>query len=202
VAPSFSAPDLFPQAAKANHAIFYTELGARSVGQVYDLLVTKGAAGGLPAGGQGYFLADSSLGSWSPKVEKIITLRPRASAEQMASASFPLASLFGGASQKQNTQGSAQTGSREADSGWTPSVAPGEGLGKPIIDMTESNQAATNPPPTLLRPATASETALGVTDAESAQDSAATAAPAADLPRAVTIGGSSQRLKIIHVAEE
>lgn len=36
-----SAPDLFPRAAAANKAIFYRDGEARSVGEVYDLLITR-----------------------------------------------------------------------------------------------------------------------------------------------------------------
>ncbi len=36
-----SAPDLFPRAAAANKSIFYRDGKARSVGEVYDLLITR-----------------------------------------------------------------------------------------------------------------------------------------------------------------
>ncbi len=36
-----SAPDLFPRAAAANRSIFYRDGEARSVGEVYDLLITR-----------------------------------------------------------------------------------------------------------------------------------------------------------------
>jgi hypothetical protein len=39
--PSLSAPDVFPAAAKANRSIFFSDNGARSIGQVYDLLVAR-----------------------------------------------------------------------------------------------------------------------------------------------------------------
>jgi hypothetical protein len=71
-----SAPDLFPKASEANARVFYANGQPRSVGQVYDVLVSRHERSlrrrpAVPAGTR----TDAGFGSWNPKVQQIVYLK-------------------------------------------------------------------------------------------------------------------------------
>jgi len=130
-APSLSAPDLFPAAAKANRPIFYGDVGPRSVGQVYNLLVSRQHGGGVAVADDGAFFPHGiDFGSWSPTVQKIYATKGSASHQTLASAEgASLFDLFGGRTE-------VPTASVPTD-GWNAEVNASAGREVPYITVAD-----------------------------------------------------------------
>ncbi len=77
--PGLTAPDIFPSAARANRSIFYSDDGARSIGQVYDLLVARQQNGGAAPGDDGAFFSGRiDFGNWKPTIEMDLPMKAKA----------------------------------------------------------------------------------------------------------------------------
>ena len=185
--PSFSAPDLFPAAAKANRPIFYGETGPRSIGQVYDLLVSRqhGGANGAVAGDGGpFFSSGIDFGTWSPKVQKIYEIKAASKSQQLASADgLSLFDFFAGKAALPATKAlvaEAQT----STGGWDAQVDAATTREAPYVTVADDY------PSSLLGGGeTTSEAVTTVRDSTPIRIAEAT--PAAEEPR----------LKIIHVPQ-
>ena len=180
--PSFSAPDLFPSAAKANRTIFFGENGPRSIGQVYDLLVSR-QHGGTPASADNgaFFAGGIDFGTWQPKVQKIYEMRSPANARQLASAAGPsVFDFFTGTGQVEPINARA-----EPAGGWQAEVSTATAT-SPVPYLTVADDY-----PSSLLGGSAFATPAAVKPAV-APISVAAAATVPELPR----------LKIIHVPQQ
>jgi len=179
--PSFSAPELFPAAAKANRPIFFSDAGPRSVAQVYDLLASRQR--GFPAPDDGaFFAAGIDFGSWSPTVEKVYTTRVKAGDAKLASATgFSLLDALSGQDDSLSTKTPAKM---KTDSGWgavVDSAVQAPGLITVAADYPQTEAAMLDGAD---QPATFSEPA------------------AQPLARVAAMVPEAPRLKVIHVPQE
>ena len=194
--PSLSAPDLFPAAAKANRPIFFGDSGARSVGQVYDLLAARQHGGGTAASSEtgGFFPAGIDFGTWSPTVEKIYTTRVKAEKPKLASADAgSLFDFFTGAGDAASAE--AKLGAAELNPG-----SPADGWG------AEIDTAATRELPFITvaddYPSAGSIGLLGGGDRRAQPETMVSAAEPASKPLKVALAeAEAPRIKIIHVPQ-
>lgn len=109
---SLSAPDLFPKAAEANRTIFYTLGQPRSVGEVYDLLISRHKHGAKPSVAAKGFSVDADFGTWDAEVERVYTVKAAAPTKQFAGMS--IFDFFAGGGDKADAPALAV----DLESGW------------------------------------------------------------------------------------
>ena len=184
--PSLSAPDLFPAAAKANRAIFYGVTGPRSVGQVYDVLVSRQHGGMVEtaADSGAFFSSGIDFGSWSPTVEKIYTRR--AVPRQQVLASTADASLFDFFTGKSGATATETQAAREPVDGWGADVEPSAAREAPYITVADDYPG---------------KDGYGLLGGGAAADTAATAAIVPAPMKIAAALPEAPRLKIIHVPQ-
>ena len=180
--PSFSAPDLFPAAAKANRNIFYGEAGPRSIGQVYDLLTTRqhgGNANGAVADNGAFFASGIDFGTWQPKVQKIYEMKAPVHSRKLASAAGPsLLDFFGDATEEAAVDTKAEAAPA---AGWNAEVDTGAAPRLPYLTVADDYPSSL----------------LGGGAATAAKPAAALVVVAAATPVV-----DEPRLKIIHVPQQ
>ncbi len=172
--PFLSAPDMFPAAAKANRTIFFSDAGARSIGQVYDLLVARQQSAGTAAADDGAFFSGKiDFGDWKPTIEMDLPAVPKA---KPVLASADGISLFDYLAGKGKAPAAAQP--QPAASSWSAEVAPPAAA--PYITVAD-------------------DYSLGEGDATGSIDPAPAAALAPPTVRPLMAEAEAPRIKIIHV---
>ncbi len=180
--PDFSAPDMFPAAAKANRTIFFNDAGARSIGEVYNLLVARQQSPATaPVDDGAFFSGKVDFGSWSPTIEMDMPAVAKAK-PQLASADG--ISLFDYLAGKGKTPATA-----------LPVAAPAQAAAEPTW-ATATNEPAKAPAPYIT---VADDYSLGQDDATASIDPAPAIAPVKPTVRALMAEAEAPRLKIIHV---
>ena len=173
--PFLSAPDMFPAAAKANRTIFYSDAGARSIGQVYDLLVARQQNGGtVPTDDGAFFSGKIDFGDWKPTIEMEMQAVPMA---KPVLASADGISLFDYLAGKGKAPAAAQDQPAAASS-WSAEVAPPAAA--PYITVAD-------------------DYSLGEGDATGSIDPAPAAAPAPPTVRPLMAEAEAPRIKFIRV---
>ncbi len=183
--PYLSAPDMFPAAAKANRTIFFSDSGARSIGQVYDLLVARQQlAGAAPADDGAFFSGKIDFGSWSPTIEMELPAAAKTKPHpQLASADG--ISLF-----------DYLAGKGKAPATAAPTATPAE-ANAGTNWSAEVNQPAQTAAPYIT---VADDYSLGQGDDTTASiDPTPAAAPAQPAVRPLMAEAEAPRFKIIHV---
>ncbi len=183
--PALSAPDLFPKAAESNRGIFYALGHPLSVGAVYDRLISKrGAASpaAIVSGGG----VTPEFGSWTPQVEREVTVTARGQTKPMlgGAASFSLFdAMFGAAKPDVPVTGWDAT-VELGDASVVLASAPVAVVLKAAKPLPKPLRISVKAPPSLIR---------GGLDTDPLAEGAAM------LAAAETAAASSPRLKIIRV---
>jgi hypothetical protein len=176
-----SAPDLFPKAADANGKIFYANGRPRSVGQVYDVLVSRHEKSlkrrPTVAAGTG---TDAGFGSWNPKIQQIVYLKEPASGATL------------------HTRNGSSDPVAQA-SGWTAAIEPGV-AGEVVTSMPVTITAGDEDGASDMEPA-ADTGAAGNALLRGTESDASQGARRISVAEALTANASSPSLKIIRVSK-
>ncbi len=175
---------MFPSAARANRSIFYADESARSIGQVYDLLVARqrntGAAT-APADNGAFFSGKIDFGNWKPTIEMDLPIKVKAKPQLASADGISLFDYLAGKGKTASTAPSDPDTTASIDAPtWSAEVAPHQDE-LPFITVAD-------------------DYSIGQGDAAATAD----APPAAAQPsvRALMAEAEAPRIKIIHVPQK